>query len=226
MLLENRPNIVVDDNYRMFVKEMQRRYAERGAFVYTDNEAIEQERKDAHARAMAPDAYRMFTQTGVSTREYRGGEQFMTTEDYLQYFAECHDTFDAVNYYTLHKEQPAADAEETRVLINRKTLAKVRAHSQAKPAVRTERAERVPVARAQKESFLDKLSEFVTSMSQTRKRAMTGMAAAALSLVFVIGGVSAFASPEEGVEYAARRDAEQHVVDVAEVEENENLVQG
>ena len=33
MLKENRPNIVVDDNYRMFVKEMQRRYAERGAMA-------------------------------------------------------------------------------------------------------------------------------------------------------------------------------------------------
>lgn len=224
MLLENRPNIVVDDNYRMFVKEMQRRYAERGAFVYTDNEAIEQERKDAHARAMAPDAYRMFTQAGDPAREYRSGEQFMTTEDYLQYFAKCHDTFDAVNYYTLHKEQPAADAEETRVLVNRKTLERVRAHSQA--AKPTARAERVPTERVQKESFLEKMSEFLASMSQARKRAMTGMAAAALSLVFVIGGVSAFASSENGVEYASRRDAEPQVIDMAEVEENENLVQG
>ena len=35
------PNIVVDDNYRMLVKRLTRRYAERGASVYADAEAIE-----------------------------------------------------------------------------------------------------------------------------------------------------------------------------------------
>lgn len=212
MLYENRPNIVVDDNYRMFVKEMQRRYAERGAFVYTDNEAIEQERKDAHARAMAPDAYRMFSDTGAPVREHRG-EQPMTTEEYLKYFEKCHDTFEAVNYYTLHKEQPEADAEEIKVLVNRRVLERVRSE---------ERVAR-PIE-APKESFLEKVSEFFSAMSQTRRRAMTGMAAAALSLVFVIGGMTAFASPEEGAEYASR-EAEARVIDVAEVEENENLIQ-
>ncbi len=215
MLYENRPNIVVDDNYRMFVKEMQRRYAERGAFVYTDNEAIEQERKDAHARAMAPDAYRMFSSTGAPMREYRSGEQYMTTEDYLQYFEKCHDTFDAVNYYTLHKEQPAKDVEETKVLVNRRVLERVRGK---------ERIAR-PVVREQKESFLDRISEFLSAMSQARRRAMTGMAAAAMSLVFVIGGMSVFASPDDEMQYAAR-EAEARVIDVAEVEENENFVQG
>jgi len=222
MLYENRSNIVVDDNYRMFVKEMQRRYAERGAFVYTDNEAIEQERKDAHARAMAPDAYRMFSHTGAPMRK-ACGEQFMTTEEYLQYFEKCHDTFDAVNYYTLHKEQPEKDADETKVLVNRRVLERVRQKERvARPAARPVAR---PVSEQPKESFFDKLSEFISAMTETRKRAMTGMAAAALSLMFVIGGVSAFASPEEGAEYAAR-EAEARVMDVAEVEENENLIQG
>ena len=214
MLKENRPNIVVDDNYRMFVKEMQRRYAERGAFVYTDNEAIEQERKDAHARAMAPDAYRISSVAGDAVKEYRSGEKFMTTDDYLQYFSKCHDTFDAVNYYTLHKKPTEAN-EDTKILVNRRMVAKIRAEK------------RVPaeMPREQRESFTERLSEFLSSMSQARKRAMTGMAAAALSLVFVIGGVSAFASPEPEAKYAAR-DVEHQVVDVAEVQENENLFKG
>ncbi len=213
--MENRPNIVVDDNYRMFVKEMKRRYAERGAFVYTDNEAIEQERKDAHARAMAPDAYRISSVSGDAAREYRSGEKYMTTEDYLLYFGKCHDTFDAVNYYTLHKEQSEQDTEEAKILVNRRMLAKLRGQSRvAKP---------MPVEA--KESVWDKVSEFLSAMSQTRKRAMTGMAAAALSLVFVIGGMSAFATPEANVNYAAR-DAEPRAMDVAEVEEDENLLKG
>lgn len=218
MLRENRPNIVVDDNYRMFVKEMQRRYAERGAFVYTDNEAIEQERKDAHARAMAPDAYRISSVVSDVADKNRDGESFMTTEDYLQYFDKCHDTFDAVNYYTLHKERSQEDGEETKVLVNRRIVEKLRAPKRA--------MRQTPVAeKTQRESFFDKLSEFVSAMSQTRKRAMTGMAAVALSLVFVIGGVSAFAPKEEGVGYASR-EAEARAIDVAEVEENENLIQG
>ena len=102
MLLESRPNIVVDDNYRMFVKEMKRRYAERGASVYVNDEAIEQERRDAHARNMAPDAYRFSSVAGDAAQNYRKGTSYMTTDDYLRYFGKCHDTFDAMNYYNLH----------------------------------------------------------------------------------------------------------------------------
>lgn len=215
MLKENRPNIVVDDNYRMFVKEMQRRYAERGAFVYTDNEAIEQERKAARARAMAPDAYRISSVAGDAVKEYRSGEQYMTTDDYLQYFSKCHDTFDAVNYYTLHKDPSEGEHEEAKILVNRRMVERVRAEKRT--AAETPRVHR--------ERFTEHLSEFLSSMSQARKRAMTGMAAAALSLVFVIGGVSAFASPEPEAKYASR-EADHSVVDVVEAQENENLFQG
>ncbi|MBO4979570.1 MAG: hypothetical protein J6D16_04105 [Clostridia bacterium] len=214
MLKENRPNIVVDDNYKMFVKAMQRRYEERGAFVYTDNEAIEQERKDARARAMAPDAYRISSVAGDAVQEYRSGEKFMTTDDYLQYFSKCHDTFDAVNYYTLHKKQESEGVEE-KILVNRKMVERVRA------------PKRAPVRRPEvrKESFTERLSEFLSEMSAARKRAMTGMAAAALSLVFVIGGVSAFGNPEPEAKYASR-EAEPQVIDVVEAQENENLLKG
>ncbi len=216
MLKENRPNIVVDDNYRMFVKEMQRRYEERGAFVYTDNEAIEQERKAARARAMAPDAYRISSVAGDAVKEYRSGEKYMTTDDYLQYFGKCHDTFDAVNYYTLHKKQEEGASEEAKILVNRRMVERIRAPKRA--------PRRMPVA--QKVSFSERISEFFSEMSQARKRAMTGMAAAALSLVFVIGGMSAFADPAEPQAKYASRDAEPQVVDVVEAQENENLFKG
>ena len=55
---------------------------------------------------------------------------------------------------------------------------------------------------------------------------MTGMAAAALSLVFVIGGMSAFANPEEPQAKYASREAEPQAIDVVEVEENENMFKG
>lgn len=216
MLKENRPNIVVDDNYKMFVKEMQRRYAERGAFVYTDNEAIEQERKAARARAMAPDAYRISSAAGDEVKKYRSGEKYMTTDDYLQYFGKCHDTFDAVNYYTLHKKQEENDTEEAKILVNRRMVEKLRA---------PKRAHR-PMPIANRESFAERLSEFFTQMSAARRRAMAGMAAAALSLVFVIGGMSVFSDPAEPQAKYASRDVEPSVVDVAEIEKNENLLNG
>ena len=222
MLYENRPNIVADENYRMFVKEMQRRYAERGAYVYRDNEAIEQERKDAHARAMAPDAYRISSASGDAASGYRGGSQYMTTEDYLAYFNKCHDTFDAVNYYTLHKTQQ--NEVEDKVLVNRRMVEKVSAERRA-PMAR-----RAPVAKKSafeqlKENVVYGISEFFSEMNGARKRAMTGMAAAALSLVFVIGGVSAFVGPDAEVEYASR-NVEIEVHDVVEAPENENLMKG
>ena len=216
MLKENRPNIVVDDNYKMFVKEMQRRYAERGAFVYTDNEAIEQERKAARARAMAPDAYRISSAAGDEVKKYRSGEKYMTTDDYLQYFGKCHDTFDAVNYYTLHKKQEENDTEEAKILVNRRMVEKLRA---------PKRAHR-PMPIANRESLAERLSEFFTQMSVARRRAMAGMAAAALSLVFVIGGMSVFSDPAEPQAKYASRDVEPSVVDVAEIEKNENLLNG
>lgn len=216
MLKENRPNIVVDDNYKMFVKEMQRRYAERGAFVYTDDEAIEQERRAARARAMAPDAYRISSVAGDAVKEYRSGEKYMTTDDYLQYFSKCHDTFDAVNYYTLHKKQEETEAEEAKVLVNRRMVERIRAPKRAKR----------PMPVIERESFADRLSEFFTQMSAARKRAMTGMAAAALSLVFVIGGMTAFADPSEPQTAYASRDDEPQVIDMVEAQENENLMNG
>ena len=222
MLYENRPNIVVDENYRMFVKEMQRRYAERGAYVYQDNEAIEQERKDAHARAMAPDAYRISSVAGDAASGYRSGSQYMTTEDYLAYFNKCHDTFDAVNYYTLHKTQQ--NEVPDRVLVNRRMVDKVSAASKASEERRTPVMQKSAFAQF-KDNVIGGVCEFFSEMNGARKRAMTGMAAAALSLVFVIGGVSAFVGPDAEAEYASR-NVEVEVHDVAEVEENENLMKG
>ncbi len=222
MLYENRPNIVVDENYRMFVKEMQRRYAERGAYVYQDNEAIEQERKDAHARAMAPDAYRISSASGDAASGYRRGEKYMTTEDYLAYFNKCHDTFDAVNYYTLHKTQQ--NEAPDKVLVNRRMVDKISAASKASAERRIPTVQKSAFAQF-KDNVIGGVCEFFSEMNGARKRAMTGMAAAALSLVFVIGGVSAFVGPDAEAEYASR-NVEVEVHDVAEAQENENLMKG
>lgn len=205
MLLENRPNIVVDDNYKMFVKEMQRRYAERGAVVYTDKDAIEQERRDAHARNMAPDAYRMSSGIKASVKS----EGFMTTEEYLNYFGKCHDTFDAVNYYTLHKEQEAT--AEDKVLVNRKMVQRIR------------QGERRPVRQApvRECGLFDGIAEFIAGMSRGSRRMATGLAAAALSLSLMIGGVALFAGDKPDVEYA--RNAQE--AQLMNAEEAENVIQ-
>ncbi len=205
MLLENRPNIVVDDNYRMFVREMQRRYAERGAVVYTDKDAIEQERRDAHARNMAPDAYRM---SASSAAGKSGADNFMTTEEYLKYFSKCHDTFDAVNYYTLHKEPE--NTTEDKVLVNRRMVQRIRG------------VERRPERHAPEREigFVESIAEFFAQMSRGSRRMATGLAAAALSLSLMIGGVAMFGGEPE-VEYARNADEAQ----VMNADEAENLIE-
>lgn len=215
MLLESRPNIVVDDNYKMFVKEMKRRYAERGASVYINNEAIEQERRDAHARNMAPEAYRFSAATGDAVGNYRREATYMTTEDYLRYFGKCHDAFEAVNYYNLHKEKENVGTAEPKILVNRRMVARIRREESAS----------VKVKETRHESFSEKISAIFAGMSRARRRAVTGMAAAALSLVLMIGGVVVLVQPGSDADYV-KQDAQPQVMDVAEVGQNENLVRG
>lgn len=215
----NTPNIVVDDNYKMLVKRLTRRYAERGASVYTDADAIEQERSDARARAIAPDAYRISRALGDNAEMYKSGSpegaRYMTTDDYLVYFSKCHDTFDAVNYYNLHSEA-AEDADEAkpRVLVNRKRLeaATVRPSAEKAPMERR-RAAVVPeqaVARAKQQA----------QSKRSAGRAIKAMASVAASLAILIGGAFAFFPASEGREglEVARQVAEPEV-------ENQDILQ-
>lgn len=200
MEVRNTPNIVVDDNYRMLVNRLTRRYAERGASVYTDAEAIEQERSDARARAIAPDAYRISKALGDNAEMYKSengnGARYMTTDDYLVYFSKCHDAFDAVNYYNLHRDIPAEDAAKEakpRVLVNRKRLeaAKRNATAPAKPMPEKKKTAEVLAFPAEEASFSSRVQVI-------RRRATAVLAAMSASLAILIGGVVAFApaSPE------------------------------
>lgn len=195
----NTPNIVVDDNYKMLVKRLTRRYAERGASVYTDADAIEQERSDARARAIAPDAYRISRALGDNAEMYKSsspeGARYMTTDDYLVYFSKCHDTFDAVNYYNLHSEAAEdADDAKPRVLVNRKRLEAVTARSANEEAPKERRRAAVvseqAVARAKQQ----------VQSKRSAGRAIKAMASVAASLAILIGGAFAFFPASEGRE--------------------------
>ena len=213
MEVRNIPNIVVDDNYKMLVNRLTRRYAERGASVYTDADAIEQERSDARARAIAPDAYRISRALGDNAEMYKreggNGARYMTTDDYLVYFSKCHDTFDAVNYYNLHHDAPEnnADADaKPRVLINRKRLeaAKRDAIAPAKPMPHRKKNAEVLEFPAEKESFSSR-------MRVIRRRATAVLAAMSASLAILIGGVVAFAPASQEVN--ARELSEEYSVE-------------
>ena len=215
----NTPNIVVDDNYKMLVKRLTRRYAERGASVYTDADAIEQERSDARARAIAPDAYRISRALGDNAEMYKSGSpegaRYMTTDDYLVYFSKCHDTFDAVNYYNLHSEA-AEDADEAqpRVLVNRKRLEA----ATARPST-----EKAPMERRRAAVVTEQAVARAKQQAQSKRsagRAIKAMASVAASLAILIGGAFAFFPASEGREglEVARQVAEPEV-------ENQDILQ-
>jgi len=197
----NTPNIVVDDNYKMLVKRLTRRYAERGASVYTDADAIEQERSDARARAIAPDAYRISRALGDNAEMYKSGSpegvRYMTTDDYLVYFSKCHDTFDAVNYYNLHSEmtEEGEGAEiKPRVLVNRKRLEAATARPSAEEAPSRRRKAAVvseqEVARAERQ----------VQSKRSGGRAIKAMVSVAASLAILVGSAFAFFPASEGKE--------------------------
>lgn len=220
--VRNTPNIVVDDNYRMLVNRLTRRYAERGASIYTDAEAIEQERSDARARAIAPDAYRISRTLGDNAEMYKSdngqGVRYMTTDDYLVYFSKCHDAFDAVNYYNLHSDAPAAQAEEgvkPRVLVNRKRLeaAKRDAVAPAKPAPKRKKTAEIVEFPQEQEGFSSRVRVI-------RRRATAVLAAMSASLAILIGGVTAFAPASQEVN---ARELPQEHVDVMEEDVQEVL---
>ena len=211
----NTPNIVVDDNYRMLVKRLTRRYAERGASVYTDAEAIEQERSDARARAIAPDAYRISRTLGDNPEMYKSGDtsgsRYMTTDDYLVYFSKCHDTFDAVNYYNLHADTASEDKneEKPRVLVNRKRLEMMKNGSATKNA-------RPRVKEAASES-VEKRESKTVSFGYAKRRTFAALAAAAASIMGVVGGVFALVPANEANHYSENL-SEDEIMNLAEHE--------
>ena len=194
MEVRNTPNIVVDDNYRMLVNRLTRRYAERGASVYTDAEAIEQERSDARARAIAPDAYRVSRALGDNAEMYKSdcgnGDRYMTTDDYLIYFSRCHDTFEAVNYYNLRDKAPSVQEEavKPRVLVNRKRLEEATKSASASVKTASVREKSAKII-----AFPEETESFSSRVRVIRRRATAVLAAMSASLAILIGGVTLFA---------------------------------
>ena len=201
----NTPNVVMDDNYKMFVKALARRYAERGASVYTNAEAIEQDRKSVRTRAMAPDAYRLSKEGQATADLYKNGvdgdNKYMTTEDYLRYFGKCHDTFEAVTYYNRHVETEDVQSE-AKVIVNQKRIEEIRRMQDKKVRRRV---------RVKRESFSDKMAEFFTSMGTARRRAMAGMSAVAVCMMLFAGGLFLFSPDAPEASYASETPADEEV---------------
>ena len=229
------PNIVVDDNYRMLVKRLTRRYAERGASVYADADAIEQERCDARARAIAPDAYRISRALGDNPEMYKSpkasGARYMSTDDYLVYFSKCHDAFEAVNYYNLHAETSAnPNSEKLRVLVNKKRMDSIkaveakrqtRANTEKKTVSDNEKVAPRSTARAERPQ--EEARGFFLSMSAAKRRMFAGLTAAAASIAVVIGGALVFAPADEAPSYVRSVSEENAVAPLVDIEGQEFL---
>lgn len=208
----NTPNVVMDDNYKMFVKALARRYAERGASVYMSAEAIEQDRKSVRTRAMAPDAYRLSKEGQATADLYKNGvdgdNKYMTTEDYLRYFGKCHDTFEAVTYYNRHVETEQAQSE-AKVIVNQKRIEEIRRIQDKKVRRRVH---------VQRESFSDKMAEFFASMGAARRRAMAGMSAVAVCMMLFAGGLFIFSPDAPEASYASETPVDEEVAMAIEQE--------
>ena len=222
---ENRPNIVVDENFMMFEKRIRRKYAEKTS-AYSSAETIEQERNEARAFAIAPEAYgdSKFI-GGISSFKNgtEGGVKYMTTDDYVAYFGRCHDTFGAMNFETV---APASKKTEDapRVLVNRKKVEQIKKINQKEAARAKRQAARNMSARntaarnttaqrpintqsvsqratkpANENIRIEssKLDAFFTKLSTVKGRALASVAAFAICCTFAIGGIVALNNGNE-----------------------------
>ena len=220
---ENRPNIVVDENFLMLEKKLRRRYAER-ASVYSNADAIEQERNGARAYAIAPEAYGDSKAIGGMSM-YKsgnaGGVKYMTTEDYVAYFSQCRDTFGAMNVSNVAPAEKKT-ADTPRVCVNVKKVEqinKLKAKEAAKkkrvaPVASTKSASvtstktapatkisspatpNLPKQKASVKIESGKLDAFFEMLATARGRAVAGVAAIALCCTAALGGVMAFATDD------------------------------
>ena len=243
---ENRPNIVVDENFLMLEKRLRRRYAER-ASAYSNADAIEQERNGARAFAIAPQAYGDSKFIGGINSFKSGtesGVKYMTTDDYVAYFGRCHDTFGAMSIETVAPVDKIAE-EEPRVLVNRKKVEQIRKINE-KEAARANRKRGVkktmPTAKRPVEQKsqhgtakeasnskvkLDsgKLEVFFTKLSAAKGRALASVAAFAVCCTLTVGGIVALV-PNGSEPSAASADMMRtsEVVEQAEEEAHANLL--
>jgi hypothetical protein len=215
---ENRPNIVVDENFLMLEKRLKRRYAER-ASAYSNADAIEQERNSARAYAIAPEAYgdsKIVGGMSMYNSGSQGGVKYMTTDDYVSYFARCHDTFGAMNTSNIAPIQkktevaPLVSVNTKKIEQIKKLNAKAAATSARKKRVapvKNTKAEQVsgvarpnPVNVAEEKQKVNiegsKLDAFFAKLSSVRGRAIASVAAVAICCTATLGGVMAFGSSD------------------------------
>ena len=197
------PNIVVDENFLMLEKRLRRRYSEK-ATIYSNADAMEQERSGARAYAIAPEAYGdskfiggiSFYQNGAD-----GNNKYMTTEDYVAYFERCHDTFGAMNFDTVAPAE-AKEEDEPRVLVNRKNVELIHREMVRACAAENRRAKSSSSKRSSKSAVKEtkieggKLDAFFQKLSSVKGRAFASVAALAVCCTVAVGGVMAGNSAE------------------------------
>ena len=196
---QNTPNIVVDENFLMLEKRLRRRHAER-ANVYSNADAIEQERNGARAFAIAPEAYgdSKFI-GGISSFQSgdNGGVKYMTTDDYVAYFGVCHDTFGAMNVDTVTPAERISE-DSPKIVVNVKQVDKIKkSKSDAVTNGKTIKNGKSGVketgkpAGQQTKIESGKLDAFFKKLSSIKGRAIASVAAFAICCTVAIGGIVA-----------------------------------
>ena len=217
---ENRPNIVVDENFLMLEKRLKRRYAER-ASAYSNADAIQQERNSARAYAIAPEAYgdsKIVGGMSMYNSGNQGGVKYMTTDDYVSYFVRCHDTFGAMNTSNVAPAQKKTDVTPL-VCVNSKKIEQIKKINAKAAAANAKKKRVAPVANTKSAQVSKaarptpvntsevkqkvkiesgKLDAFLGKLSSVRGRAVASVAAIALCCTAALGGVMAFGSSDNG----------------------------
>ena len=235
MTLENRPNIVVDENFLMLEKRLRRRYAEK-AEIYSSADAIEQERNGARAFAIAPQAYGDSKFIGGISSFQSGsnnGVKYMTTDDYVAYFGVCHDTFGAMN---LENVAPAeVKKEETpKIIVNQKLVEKIQKSHATSGTRRKKTGVTRPVTKsattpAEQKPNVDsgKLDAFFKKLASVKGRVIASVAAFAVCCTVAIGGMVAQdpeASANGALDVARSVEPASEAVAAADVEASGSLL--
>ncbi len=196
---ENRPNIVVDENFLMLEKRLRRRHAEK-AGVYSNADAIEQERNGARAFAIAPEAYGDSKFIGGISSFQSGsnsGVKYMTTDDYVAYFGVCHDTFGAMSLETVAPAEKKGD-DSPKIVVNRKQVDIIRnskcetgTQSKKTRSKRSGNKDAVKPAEQQTKIESGKLDAFFKKLSSIKGRAIASVAAFAICCTVAVGGIIA-----------------------------------
>lgn len=223
-VLDNTPNIVVDENFLMLEKRLRRKYAAK-ANICSNADAIEQEKNAVREYAVACEAYGDSKFIGGASSFETGGSgtaKYMTTDDYVAYFERCRDTFGAMSIDRA-AHTSAKNEDGAKILVNRKKIEQIKklnAPVVKKTKVVKERPQNAGVkdqapATAQIES--SKLDAFFTKLSKIKGRAVASVAAFAICCTVAVGGI---VSQSNGEAEAGQTPSMARLNAVEQVEEN------